>query len=175
MSQRKMLPRLRTPWWAWMCVVFICFAGMWPDFILNRVAPLSRSLFVGMVGTCGFWLFLAVLIGYLGGRYRNWRVTLGGVIAMSLGTHFGEYAHDVLYRVTPGSSLLLNQHEASELLMYLVMGIVAAPISHVVTAWLASRRILPGHCQHCGYDLTGNVSGRCPECGQAVTLKGDDS
>jgi len=27
------------------------------------------------------------------------------------------------------------------------------------------RRHRPGHCQHCGYDLTGNVSGRCPECG----------
>jgi hypothetical protein len=23
----------------------------------------------------------------------------------------------------------------------------------------------PGHCQRCGYDLTGNESGICPECG----------
>jgi len=23
----------------------------------------------------------------------------------------------------------------------------------------------PGHWQTCGYNLTGNVSGRCPECG----------
>ena len=23
-----------------------------------------------------------------------------------------------------------------------------------------------GHCQNCGYNLTGNVSGRCPECGE---------
>lgn len=30
------------------------------------------------------------------------------------------------------------------------------------------RRIPPGHCQRCGYDLTGNVSGRCPECGKAI-------
>ena len=29
-------------------------------------------------------------------------------------------------------------------------------------------RVLPGHCRKCGYDLTGNVSGRCPECGKAV-------
>jgi len=27
------------------------------------------------------------------------------------------------------------------------------------------RRIPPGHCQTCGYNLTGNVSGVCPECG----------
>ena len=24
------------------------------------------------------------------------------------------------------------------------------------------------HCQRCGYDLTGNASGRCPECGAYV-------
>jgi hypothetical protein len=28
-----------------------------------------------------------------------------------------------------------------------------------------------GHCQTCGYDLTGNESGRCPECGVEVTAK----
>ncbi len=26
----------------------------------------------------------------------------------------------------------------------------------------------PGHCRRCRYDLTGNVSGVCPECGDAV-------
>jgi hypothetical protein len=26
----------------------------------------------------------------------------------------------------------------------------------------------PGQCQRCGYDLTGNVSGRCPECGDRI-------
>ena len=34
--------------------------------------------------------------------------------------------------------------------------------------WLDRRRYLPGHCQNCGYDLTGNVSGRCPECGTPI-------
>jgi hypothetical protein len=35
--------------------------------------------------------------------------------------------------------------------------------------WYRARRpIPPGHCQKCGYDLTGNVSGRCPECGTPV-------
>jgi hypothetical protein len=30
------------------------------------------------------------------------------------------------------------------------------------------RRERSGHCQDCGYDLTGNVSGRCPECGKSI-------
>ncbi len=38
------------------------------------------------------------------------------------------------------------------------------------TLWLWWReRLGPGGlCQRCGYDLTGNVSGTCPECGAAV-------
>lgn len=30
------------------------------------------------------------------------------------------------------------------------------------------RRRRKGYCVKCGYDLTGNVSGVCPECGEAV-------
>ena len=30
--------------------------------------------------------------------------------------------------------------------------------------WRDNRRP-PGHCASCGYNLTGNVSGVCPECG----------
>jgi predicted amidophosphoribosyltransferase len=32
--------------------------------------------------------------------------------------------------------------------------------------WRDRRHIPPGHCQSCGYNLTGNVSGICPECGK---------
>jgi hypothetical protein len=38
--------------------------------------------------------------------------------------------------------------------------------------WYRDRRIPPGRCQRCGYNLTGNVSGRCPECGTAVKREG---
>jgi hypothetical protein len=36
--------------------------------------------------------------------------------------------------------------------------------------YLVTRRrpIRPGFCLSCGYDLTGNVSGTCPECGGKV-------
>ena len=38
--------------------------------------------------------------------------------------------------------------------------------------WYRDRRPSKGHCQQCGYDLTGNVSGKCPECGSTVTDDG---
>ncbi|MCH8243527.1 MAG: hypothetical protein IH897_13095 [Planctomycetes bacterium] len=34
--------------------------------------------------------------------------------------------------------------------------------------WWRDRRLKAGFCKVCKYDLTGNVSGTCPECGTAV-------
>ena len=35
--------------------------------------------------------------------------------------------------------------------------------------WWRDRRPPRGHCAECGYDLTRNVSGVCPECGEPVS------
>ena len=43
--------------------------------------------------------------------------------------------------------------------------LVAAAAVTATLCW-QDRRPPKGHCQTCGYDLTGNVSGPCPECGQ---------
>lgn len=44
----------------------------------------------------------------------------------------------------------------------------------VVSGVLARRRPRSGYCD-CGYDLTGNVSGRCPECGKPLSWKLNES
>lgn len=40
-----------------------------------------------------------------------------------------------------------------------------------IMLWRRDRRTHPpGHCRRCGYSLTGNTSGKCPECGETVAL-----
>jgi hypothetical protein len=43
-----------------------------------------------------------------------------------------------------------------------------AAVPTAVLWWRDRRRIPPGHCLKCGYNLTGNVSGVCPECGEGI-------
>jgi hypothetical protein len=40
--------------------------------------------------------------------------------------------------------------------------------------WWRDRRPPKGHCQNCRYNLTGNVSGICPECGCATRSLGKE-
>ena len=47
--------------------------------------------------------------------------------------------------------------------MWILLGIVAGTTAFL---WHRDRLAFPrGHCATCGYNLTGNVSGVCPECG----------
>ena len=41
--------------------------------------------------------------------------------------------------------------------------------------WRRDRPPPIGYCPKCGYNLTGNVSGRCPECGALVKREGEQA
>lgn len=47
-------------------------------------------------------------------------------------------------------------------LLFIYPGIV------LVRTLRVRRNRIEGHCRKCGYNLTGNVSGRCSECGAAI-------
>lgn len=67
-----------------------------------------------------------------------------------------------------GSIVWLPSWGATECVVPLWIPFLLLAVSTVSVWWLDRRRIPPGRCGHCGYNLTGNVSGRCPECGQPI-------
>ena len=53
--------------------------------------------------------------------------------------------------------------------LWIPFTIIAIPTAFL---WRRDRPYKPGHCEKCGYNLTGNVSGTCPECGTPVEREG---
>ena len=54
--------------------------------------------------------------------------------------------------------------------LWIPFAMIAVPTGIV---WYRGRRPPPGHCRKCGYDLTGNISGICPECGTPIPREGE--
>lgn len=46
-----------------------------------------------------------------------------------------------------------------------VVGLAPLCVAFLLRRWRAARRRGQNRCACCGYSLTGNVSGTCPECG----------
>ena len=45
------------------------------------------------------------------------------------------------------------------------------PFKQARYAAMIDQRRKSGQCLHCGYDLTGNLSGTCPECGSRAAAR----
>lgn len=60
-----------------------------------------------------------------------------------------------------------NSYGSAYLLpLWIPLLLVAGPIAFL---WWRDRHFIPtGYCQSCRYNLTGNVSGVCPECGEKI-------
>ena len=84
------------------------------------------------------------------GRGRSWR--FAGLEIQTSGRYLGE--HTTVASVPFFVPIIL-------LLVYPVIVFIRGPLRR----W---RRHIRGQCDQCGYNLTGNVSGVCPECGARV-------
>jgi hypothetical protein len=157
----------------WLLVVLICLASAWPDLVLNRIAyPLTRSLARACFVTLGVQALLAALVGHVGGRAKDWHMTSFGIIAMAILPFFGDFIYDS-YRGSGSASLRFNAKTLLGIFAHFSIAALFASVAHLLTEY-GSRPIPPGLCRQCRYNLTGNVSGKCPECGTPVKRDGSE-
>lgn len=77
---------------------------------------------------------------------------------------FGVASHSVIFQ--NGEIRRVYQLGVPPLLPIILLGLL--PIGALLQASKRRLRIRKGLCVRCGYDLTGNVSGICPECGEPI-------
>lgn len=67
-----------------------------------------------------------------------------------------------------GPSPYLDTHSSVMILVPLWIPFVVCFIPVVLLRRVGFIQFSEGFCSICGYNLTGNVSGVCPECGKAI-------
>jgi len=70
--------------------------------------------------------------------------------------------------LNPNYSLTVHGISSNPMLMWGVLMVITSCVMLSVVAARTPARD-PSRCSACGYDLTGNVSGVCPECGLSIT------
>ncbi|MEW6253162.1 MAG: hypothetical protein AB1716_21195 [Planctomycetota bacterium] len=133
-----------------------------------------------IVTTCLSALFALALLVSL-----HWTITFtyeGGLSDFQVGRGAFSWSRfltgSVFFR-SPGWSIESDGFDASRLAewseigqesvvvpLWIPLALVGVPT--VWCWWRPNRRPCAPGCRACGYDLTGNVSGRCPECGCAT-------
>jgi hypothetical protein len=107
---------------------------------------------------------LGILLDLLRAR-RWWWLGLWAAVAVALlGTTLADY---------PSYQRAMSKNGSLGAYIYFSLnaGLTVASLIMLVVAALLPlfrRGSRPGGCLTCGYDLTGNVSGTCPECGCAI-------
>jgi|SRR5215469_12853244 len=95
---------------------------------------------------------------HLSSRQATWALGIWGAFsALLIGL--------LCYHVTTGNYDLRFR---IELLAVGMIGIDVLMTLHVRRQAIERERAQTNHCIQCGYDLTANVSGRCPECGAGL-------
>ncbi len=149
--------RLR-PWL--LCIVVTLAAVALGYLMRNSPGPVNEG-----VGFCTIPLVIFLqssLIGCIGAYYRNWPITLAGTVCMAAAQCF-------IQAILPDSTINPDPTGTAVVSGFaLLPAVTVHGVWHAVAIDLGNRRKRPRKCTTCGYNLTGNKSGTCPECGENI-------
>ncbi len=108
-------------------------------------------------------------------RIESYSVTSSLAAAIAVLAFFipGLYlAFNILFAVAAGMFRSIDRWnpDVIQVLLFTAAAIISAAWARSIYITMRWQTIQPEDtvCHHCGYDLTGNVSGRCPECGTST-------
>lgn len=120
-------------------------------------------------------LLVATLLGWFGGTVSRYGVTFIGILCLWLLPTAALQLLDpdkMILRVFGRYDLAWYQLDIMEKRAF--VAVVFATAAHVITrlVWIRREMQLANSysCQVCHYNLTGNISGICPECGTEIDL-----
>ena len=120
--------------------------------VVATVASFWRSSYLSVAGWRIGLDFGSVYV------FADWVVPVSGWGVWSAGRASQDFHLWTVKWLIPGVTV-----RAYPTWMFLIVALIPTYL-----AWRKLRRPLPGHCQQCGYDLTGNVTGVCSECGETI-------
>ena len=145
------------------CGIVAFAIGGWAAASPYVGGPLSRRCIAGLL--CGLFVGVVSIPIGVNTLWRKDVVRTAGALTM------------VLVPVSVGAVVAVAKGG--------LLGIAVAPLAFPIALY-ASCAVLKDHlpnvlsdgshplCEKCGYDLTGNESGRCPECGTPVKAHGNE-
>jgi hypothetical protein len=148
------------------------------DLALNRCIGLG--VFFGLL-SAGTWTIAALIVGL---RFPGWGAFLAVVLSGAgggclVGLTLGLVCAPLISKRRPAQVTMWMLAVVSPVVVtsavigHSALIVLGAPALVFVSTCGILNRVLkelypPGSCQNCGYDLTGNESGVCPECGTKI-------
>jgi hypothetical protein len=143
-------------------VIAAALVGMFSSTCLRYVWPKSswsgQGVWIGD-GLLGYISYVAINPEFTGAR------TYPKPLSWSIGSPL-DYSRSTL----PEWGTDIFGVRYFEFPIWILAVVLSTPFVLFVLRWYRARaRARTGRCVPCGYDLTGNISGQCPECGCPIS------
>lgn len=113
-------------------------------------------------GVCAYEMLLIVALGFVGARAKSVWIPVICVFLLFPTTVITQAVYAGSEKTQPWLGIALALLLRAALELFLVV------IAYTFFVYFLSFRGKLGHCRDCGYNLTGNTTGRCPECGMSI-------